>query len=57
MSKELIEYIRDDLNEVKADVKLLLAAKNQQLGGVIATSTIISIIFGVISLFVSRGAP
>ena len=51
---KLIEYIKNDLEEVKADVKSLLQFKWQIVGGSIAVSVIITIAFQVVSFIASR---
>jgi len=43
MEKELLEYIRDDLKELKKDVKVLLQYKNYSLGIVAGITLVISI--------------
>lgn len=47
---KLIEYIKNDLEEVKKDVKSLLQFKWQVVGGSVVVSVVITILFQVASL-------
>lgn len=52
---KIIEYIQNDLAEVKKDVKSLLQFKWQIVGGSIAVSVILTIAFQLFALILSRG--
>lgn len=52
---KIIEYIQNDLAEVKKDVKLLLQFKWQIVGGSIAVSVILTSAFQLFALILSRG--
>lgn len=54
MDRELIDFIREDLKELKADVKLLLADKNKRLGIQITTSFLFSLVFALIMAFIGH---
>jgi hypothetical protein len=44
MNDQIHEWIKDELKEIKSDVKLLLAERNQRIGVGIVVSFIISLI-------------
>lgn len=48
MDKQVVDLILEDLRELKADVKLLLADRNKRIGTQIVISAIFSVIFGLI---------
>jgi hypothetical protein len=54
---KVIDMIRDDLKEIKRDIKDLLAFKWQLIGICIAVSTIISIGVKVVEAIAREGIP
>jgi hypothetical protein len=52
--KEVIEIIRQDLAEVKTDVKKILAYNNKLIGFTIGVSSTVTVIFNIIVFIFKR---
>ncbi len=53
-TKMLLEIMREDINELKADVKTLLQFKWQIIGGSLVVSSIIALVISIMGQIVSR---
>jgi hypothetical protein len=50
MEEQIVEMIRDDIKELKEDVKALLQFKWQIVGGSVAMSFIITVLFQMLTI-------
>lgn len=51
---EVIDIIRDDVHEIKGDIKDLLTFKNKLIGFILASSTICTLIGNIIVFVIKK---